>query len=480
MRKLTALGGLALAALIFPLCALGAMAEEEEKGKFQVHGQVRAGWDYTSNSLDFKDHDTGIDDDFDLFPYRVRLGVKGEFSDDVWANVELQHFGFFGNESVLKSGQDPFNQAFDTTFSSSSTNLYQGYLMLDQVGGSQWSFKLGRQEHTLGNELHMGDADWYNGLSFDGVRVMADWERFDLNLFHYIVAEQNAFVGVGGPDDVFDEEVTFTGATLNFAIGENGQALEPYLMFTRADDVFDTPGDAPPDTDLRLYTVGAQWGRAVESAEDVDAGKFDWSIEAAMQSGEFAQNGVANPVELDAKGNVIEGWFGFNWNHGGGGRSRVHVGAFMSSGDDPNDPPTDDIDEFISLFPDTRAHNRLGDLEFAETIGVGGFSGLGNLTDYNIGYEMWCKEARHGFMAALHHFETTEDIVFSPTQSETGLGDEFDLAYNYGYSDAVRFEAGIGYLMPGDVLDTSAELTYGPGEDADEVTRAWWRFDLRF
>ena len=52
--------------------------------------------------------------------------------------------------------------------------MYQAWLEVRNMFGRKelWS-RVGRQEIVLGNQFQFGNADWYNGVVFDGGRI--DW-----------------------------------------------------------------------------------------------------------------------------------------------------------------------------------------------------------------------------------------------------------------------------------------------------------------
>lgn len=448
-----------MAALLF-VPAVVADDDDGEK-KISVHGEVRARYENVDNMTDFMDPPGGTDDSFDFWPYRVRLGVKGEFSDNVSGYVEVQNFGAFGDSFpyAINSPDTPVPQNLRLNVVTNDVQLYQAYFNLDDIGGSNVSLRVGRQEHTLGNELHMGDADFYNGLSFDGVRLTLDYEMTDVDIFYYNVAERNVPFGSlltpnipinGGSDDV-----TFTGVTLDFSIGDSGQAIEPYILYYKdANEGFNPLTGMPK---YSTWTIGALWDRP--PSED---SAFDWSLEAAFQSGE------AGTTDLDVGGSLIEGWFGFSF----GGGSRVHIGGLTQS-DDSAGGGANAFDFFVPLFPDLHANNRLGDSDLIANFGVNPFvlnsfstNTFHNITNYNIGYG-WTG-GPHGFDFAYHVFIRTEDFG-----GEDDLGSEWNLKYDYDYSHNMAFEVGLAGFMPGDFFD----IALGPTDDS---LRFWAQGRLRF
>ena len=123
-----------MAALLFVPAVAG---DDDGEKKISVHGEVRARWEYSENFTDFRDSDgSSYRDSFDFMPYRVRVGVKGEFAKNVSAYVEIQNHGAFGDSFPLPVEQgveDPALQSLRTNFGTNETVLYQGYIDLDEA-----------------------------------------------------------------------------------------------------------------------------------------------------------------------------------------------------------------------------------------------------------------------------------------------------------------------------------------------------------
>jgi len=452
-----------------PVVASSTEGEEGDK-KFHITGEVRARWEYFENLTDFTDNadSADIDDDtYDIWPYRVRIAAHGQFSEGVSAMIELQNFGVFGDETPFKSSGYPPFQSFEAGSDPDDTNLYQGYLQLSEIGGSSTNARIGRQEHTLGNELHMGDSDFYNGLSYDGVRLWWDFESWELDGFYYNMSENNegclSFCG--------SDNVDFFGVTANFMAGENIE-IEPYVLNFRSQ----TPIDATFQDKANFFTFGGRATRAIDSREDLEDGRWDWNAEIALQDGDIGPSFA----ESSHSAWLAEGWLGYNWACGDNGRSRVYAGLLMSSGD-PEDagglPDDGDHENFLFLFTDFHSNNRLGDSDLeeiffsaaaADAAFVAFFSS--GVTDYNFGYEYVGE--RHGLLAAYHLFSLTEENCVGLT-CDDDLGQELDIRYTYAYSSQLGFEVGVADFMPGDAVLN----TFGGDDDA---LRIWGQARLRF
>ncbi len=471
MRRM-GLGIVLALTLVLWLAPVVAQSHEVDEGdkKFTITGEVRARWEYFDNLTDFADHDVSAeatDDEYDIFPYRVRIAARGQFSDDVSGLIELQNFGVFGDETPFKASGFPPFQSFESGPDPDDTNLYQGYLQLSEIGGSNTNVRLGRQEHAMGNELQMGDADFYNGLAYDGARAWWDFDSWHLGAFYYVLSENNEGCGFG--TGCGSDNVDLSGLTVNFMIGEHIE-IEPYLLEFRSQ----TPADAFFLDKTNFFTLGARATRAISSREEAEESRFDWNAEIAVQDGDIGPSGA----ESDHKAWLAEGWFGFNWACGDTGRSRVHIGTLISSGDDEDAAglaDDGDHEDYLFLFPDFHGNNRLGDSDLEELFFSFGDAAFGvffssGVTNVNAGYEWW--GSRHGLMASFHMFQLTEEACVGLT-CEDDLGKEVDVRYTYAYTSQMGFEIGVADFMPGDAIQLA-----GGGDD--DGLRVWGQARLRF
>lgn len=445
---------------VFAMALLGsaflpAMAQDEgdKDRKFVLNGWVRGRLDYINNYTDLTDNTLSSDpndDGFSLFPIRAVVGVTGNFSRNVKAHVDFQYIGQFGDEPPQKdtsflidrsganrAARAPFGlsgpavQFLDPfQFNTQGVQFYQGYVELDKIGGSDFALRIGRQEHTFGTELFLGDNDYYAGLSFDGVRGMWQHGSNDLNFFYYRTAEDHNVFGGNGGGSV---DSNLFGATYDWHFQKDWGTVGGYLLIGQ-----DGGGNGPvffPDS--KVNTIGAHWYRPMADKIDSTINMFDWNVEYAIQNGDIGEPTGGPKTDISAW--IGEAWFGFNFNAGSTTHGRVHVGTLMTSGDKTS---TTKDEEFIPLFGDFHANNRFGDMDFIDEFGPS------NITDFNVGYEHWFG-ANHSVMAAYHKFKLTEKNGLT----EDDLGDEIDLKYTYRYSKNVSFEALVGQANAGKALE---------------------------
>lgn len=446
-----------------------ATADEHEQ-KFKVTGEIRSRFEYAENMADLEDdpNESGVDDSFSFWPYRIRIGIDGQITDSIRAVVDLQNFGNFGSTPPNRglSFDDPFDYYFgggpdaptypgDPSFfayphlqslpsaaGEDDINLYQGFIEIQKIAGSNIDARIGRQEMPYGTELLLGDNDFYSGLSFDGLRGAWMGEKASANAFYFKTQENNIFGGplynirlpffpayVLGIDGTSNDTNLF-GATFDWKLSETLGTVGGYYI-----------GHQDLTFDSKLNTFGARWNKPVAQEQ-----MFDWNLEVALQSGDFGEPIFGSPA-LDLSGDIVEGWFGFSI--GDGIRHRFHVGGLIASGDDSD---TDNESEaFTPLYGDIHAYGRLGYLDLFNAT---------NITDFNVGYTLGLAEGRHQFGLAYHMFTLTE--IFFDGQ-EDDLGDEIDAWWNWNLNKNFGIQAGIAQLAVGDAW----------GDDADDVLRGW-------
>src|SRR4030067_19749 len=75
----------------------------------------------------------------------------------------------------------------------SEIDLYQGYIEWEKILESPISLKAGRQDFSYGSTFFIGTNDFYNGLSWDGLKVsITPKEEFSLDLIGAKMAKLNS------------------------------------------------------------------------------------------------------------------------------------------------------------------------------------------------------------------------------------------------------------------------------------------------
>jgi hypothetical protein len=470
-----------LAALIAPPVAF---AQEEKP--FTLHGEVRTRLEYTDNASDFQDSGTNttpgagtgqFDDQGNFWPYRVRIAAEGHFTKNITAWIEFQNAGVFGG--------DIFGPTKTGTFSGlavgSAVELYQGNITLNKLWSDHFSLTIGRQELVKGNELQLGDLDFYSGLSHDGVVANWDLKKVDITGWYTRPFEGSVFHGDNflPPDQVVvnanPATTHFWGAYVTWDIHKE-MPLELYFMEQR-DRAFG------PDTPNTVDMVGARF-----SHNNTTSKGLVWNAEYAKEFGKISDLTpvtVASVFEpgADISGSVAEAMLG--WNFKGKKMTHQFFGKFeMASGNKSENAVLDSKDEGFHPFY-TDFHNRLGRGDWFQLTGAfptalgsatvagtgGGATTLGSgIKAFSVGYQGWTE--RHGWGAAYWDYSLDQSSEFA-TGSEDKLGTAIDLWYDFNYSKNLTFEASVSQLS------TDNALT-GPTGPSDSVMRVYGNARLRF
>jgi hypothetical protein len=415
---------LALAVMVGLCYALPASAAEMQGDKkFEVNGEVRFRADYADNPTDL---DSDTDDSGVVWPWRVRAGIHGSFARNVSAHVEFQSFGIAGD---LSSGTENVSGTTSIIFDpvgvgGSESQLYQGWLELGDIGGTSFDLRLGRQELVFGNEMLLGDLDFYNGINHDGARAGWQYKKWTLDVF-YIENFDDALAGTTGvtvfPTSNGSSDSTLYGAYATFK-GPKTIGFDAYgLVLNNNDETFVTPSKE------ERWTYG---GRVYNKRDS----NWDWWAEFALQTGEFESGGVT--ADISATG--LEGELAYQFRKAKI-KPRVHLRYSSFSGDDDDG---EESEAFNPMFQDF--HGRYGKFDLFRAT---------NLDVIQVGVSWAGKEDRHKFGVNYLMLSSNEEAVGGVAITEDDLGDELDLYYKYAYSKNVDIMAAIANFSPGDQLD---------------------------
>jgi hypothetical protein len=434
--------------------ALAQDTQGEEK-KFVIHGEVRQRADYIDNWSDF---DSDFSDSALFFPYRARIAAEGHFSKDVIGYAEFQTFGLWGDTDPVRGRtgftfpnidqnyQDNFSNATSGTWNN-NVHLYQGWIALNNIGGSKFSLKIGRQEVVKGSEMLLGDLDFYSGISHDGMVGSFNNDSFGLDLWwtRPLQHTDTTILDPGPPEVSFDvpthESQNFYGGWVDFKKIPNKIGVSVYLMYFEQ-------GQTTTNLDgFAFYTIGARANKEAEAGKN----GFAWNAELAFQSGDFTIGPDINDTG-DVSASAFEGMFGYNLNAGGNDHL-FQIKYVMATGNkdtaDPDFDPAKD-EAFHPLFQDF--HMRYG-LSDAFT--------LSDLTALSLGWNMTKKN--HIVGVDYWMYELTEDVDIAGS-SKSDLGSELDAWYKFQYNPNTQIMGGLVYFMPGDVIEASTiNNTSDPG-----------------
>jgi hypothetical protein len=464
-----------LAAAVVALAAPPVQAAESDD-KFKIHGEIRLRGDYQANWVDLND-DGPTDDQGLAWPSRARLAFEGQFTENVSAWFEVQHGWVWGGNGSGFTGHTPpgFARTGQDDF-----ELYQANFTLDKIWSDRFSLTLGRQELSLGNELLLGDNDFYMGFSHDGVTGVWDFDKVDITVWYFRTNEGTQANSDSSTPPPFAIPGSVTGgqdfyggyATWTF----KGDAMfDVYLMYQdfRTDLV---SGEA---TATNLATVGVRFAR-----DRMGENGFLWNIEYAQQAGEI-EGGDANVIPdypNDATGSILEGMLGYNF-HRGENNHRVYGTYTMMSGDeaDPASAAGQDYEGFIGVAGDFHGRLGMGDWFLPDTFySLGGavLSSNRGIDAYSVGYNGFFKD-RHEIGVAYWDYTLNETTGIAPMTSDD-IGSAYDIWYGFDYTKNVAFEVSYSMLDPGDFLVSGGSGPVAPGDFDDSLTRIYGQARLRF
>jgi hypothetical protein len=371
--------------------------------------------------LELGDNGANVERDGWFNDSRVRLGFGYDFSRDVSAYAELQTNFVFGDSGVNGQGND--------------VGLYQAWVKTSNLfGRPEFSAKWGRQEVVLGNQFQFGNADWYNGVTFDGTRY--DWssESFDLTGMWLRTAtlgsgdanQGPAFGPAASNGDGHDHDefytVYFTLKTIK------NHKLDLYWIYANlhlGNTANSFSGNLAGAT-AYFHTLGARIGGNVDVASGLD-----WNLEAAYQTGD-ADAPAAN---TDVENLAIEGEVGVMFNKEN--KIRAWLRGLYAEGPDTNETG------YLPLFPNAHSNTanfraRYGSFDVFPMTNVFALTGgvhFDPAKDWTIGVNGVWGETE------------TDNVGVDDT-----YGFEIDVWAEYRYSEAMTFAAGVAFLFPDDQL----------------------------
>lgn len=384
----------------------------------------------------------------------IRMGFQYDFTRDVTAFAELQARWAFGD------GAPTVNGAGTTT----PVRLHQGFLEVRNLfNRPEFSSRTGRQEIVLGNQFQFGNADWYNGWSFDATRWDWDSESFSLS---GIIARLNT------TDGDFNQLSTFQNAhdndelySLYFTLKTiKNHQLDLYWIYINGHGNADgAPGASSSSVGIfsgqvgnpglfgggtaYYHTIGARIGGIFP---DVAAG-LDWNVEFAYQFGDQNTNGSG---EIDIDAFALEAEFGVTFNKSS--LFRIYARMLWASG-----PSDDDELGYIPLYP-----NRHSNGGFRARYGIIDLIPMTNVFTLQAGLHFDPDPAwTLGLTVLWATVEDDSSVTLtsgqSPIDSSDDYGWEIDVWGEYRYSEHLVFNAGLAFFF----ADDASELAYGLDDD---------------
>ncbi|RHX87824.1 alginate export family protein [Leptospira stimsonii] len=222
------------------------------------------------------------------------------------ANVGDIRSGFFSNTPTLSSDPNTPGKP-NNSIAQNNTSIREAFVMIKKLPLNA-QVQVGRQIWAYGDQRMLGGANWtINGLSYDGARVMFDFDKFSS---HFFAARPYwTQSGVNGVLSSNDPKVNSTVANTNPSASQSDTTLfgtyntikildeivldvynidvvKKWIPNTTpastADDVLATNRKRQSDN---LYTTGFRLTNRTNKNNLPEGKSWDWTIESAWQNG---------------------------------------------------------------------------------------------------------------------------------------------------------------------------------------------------
>jgi Alginate export len=375
---------------------------------------------------------------------RVRLNFQYDFGCDVTAFAELQsrfawgeHMSgsFFAWSNLSRPDEVP-----------GAVGMYQGWLEFRNVlCHPELSTRIGRQEIVLGNQFQFGNADWYNGVSFDALRI--DWRANCWSLTGIASKLTTVDSDVNQLPSYFTDHDDDELYSLYFTLGSiRNMAIDAYWIYINGHGGFAQNSGASffntpflyPLAQAYFHTFGARIGGTI----GVGCG-LDYNLEGAIQMGETHITGS----ELDTDGFAVEAELGLTLTKEG--RFRIFARGLYAEGAEG------DSAGYLILFP-----NRHSNTGFRARYGLADMIPMTNVMSLQAGLHFdpacdWTVGVTGLYAMAEEELAGVDDVY----------GTELDLWAEYRYSKLITLGAGVAVVLP----DESGEALWGVTDDTQFI-----------
>lgn len=399
---------------------------------------------------------------------RARINFRYDFPCDITAFYELQSHWAFGDDP---SGPiDDFNGNNVV----GDVGTYQAWLEMRRMFGvCQLSTRVGRQEIVLGNQFQFGNADWYNGVVFDGGRL--DWTEncwtltglaLKLSSIDGDINQVPSFQVPHDDDELYGlyfsvrpNKCTTIDAYWMYVNGHGGASGQRSLNSGANAGFGNNPnlgfpgvlGFLYPGSEAYFHTFGARIGGTL----NVFCG-LDYNVEAAYQTGDV-HDLEATGADVDVDALTAEAEVGLTFSKSS--KFRVFARALYAEG------PDDDSVGYLILYPNRHTYDG-----FRARYGLADLIPMTNVLSGQIGFHFdpFCNWT----FGATGLWATTDEAV------GTGLADEYgyelDLWGEWRYSKQVTFGGGVAIVVP----DDQGQILWGVGNDTQVIgylqARLWF------
>jgi hypothetical protein len=329
--------------------------------------------------------------------------------------------------------------------------MYQAWLEVrNMFCRPELSMRIGRQEVVLGNQFQFGNADWYNGIVHDGLRI--DWKSscWSLTLLAAkLTTTDGDFNQVSSFQDDHDDDELYSAYFTLRSI--RNHAVDLYWIYVNGHggsahnsgaSIYWDSGFLYPSSNAYYHTFGARIGGCLNIACGLD-----WNVEGAIQTGD-ANFGFG---DADTDGATVEAEVGLTFSKSN--RFRIFARGLWAEG------PSDDSVGYLINFP-----NRHSNKGFRARYGLADLIPMSNVQSLQAGLHFdpacnWTLGAT-GLWAVADEGPTG---IFSDVSDDYGT--ELDIWAEYRHSQYLTFGLGLAFVFP----DESGELLWGVTDDTQFI-----------
>jgi len=376
----------------------------------------------------------------DRYLYRARINLGVDVDEGTKAFLQAVQAGTFGTDLTQSSVPGGFPVGNPGTGGGGGSvtdelHVRQAYLDFNDLFGSGWDVRVGRQALEYGEGRILGENDWEQFTNvFDAARVSTNFDELAVDLIGAKLFDDFT----ADPTNTTSADVNVLGTYLSWAgdvISADGYAF--YLDVNGA-----TGGGAgPPLGEQERITLG---GRL---AGDYDF--LDWGFEMAVQQNERT-NGSSHVHFSEAYG--IHGHVGLSLAEEMEFSPRVYASYDRGS------------DDFMNLAPNY--HDFAGMMDIVKN--------WENLIDYAIGIDLELTED-WSIGGAWHWFQYHQQPA--GVSGMKNIGQEFDLVVSGRCTDRLNMELGWGHFFAQEGIDifpatnngslTPSAVWFPSGDDDD-------------
>jgi hypothetical protein len=405
-------------------------------GQYRLRGEFRDKGTFTKNDSQSSD-----------YLQRVRLTADAEVSDDVSARITIQDTKKWGDGTVGDSGPSLIDGD-----NSSSLDLQEAYLSINNLLGQPVSLKAGTQVINLGDQRLVGAFGWDNRTrSFDALRFDHKSDAFDL-LFVSSKINEN------GDDN--DQDFYILQGTIK-TIPDN--TLEVYAMLLRdgnggVGNAFignNTAAAIDPNGTQTLWTYGFRLKGAFSGV--------DYTLEVPFQSGEINQSAGATNYDIDAMAYAIR--LGYKVPTS----MDLKVGFEYAHADGDSNNADNKIETFSNLFPTNHGHFGISDRQGWRNMDAWSINAATKVNDklsLKVAYWAFSLAEEKDALYGAANWNTSSSLVgANSANTKDEVGSEIDIVANYKLNSAVKAQLGLSRYFTGDFIDQ--QVTSALVEDQD-------------